>query len=545
MYAALESGPSAAVPAAGKSFVFRVELDASTAAGLVFEYFVDGKSQAKWTDADKSHAAAVSGAAVGVRAFDGAVVFHSLKFGTGARAGASSALQGDDGRSSTQHFDGATKSLRAVKTDDDDDADVNGGKLRDTDTDEHERDAGTDAVMDTHKVQAAILAQRPNITRHGTWDLGLVETTPITVGGKLWLFVDSAEQPCGPNGCFPACSAGIPPCSNATGAPTSGAPCCDPADQEGNLRCADRATDRPTAALPLLTAPRSLMCLLCHSLRSHCPQRSGASYPLPCWRLQVYRRLVRRDGGPSVRPRRGARLGVLRRPDRDGLRLRHVLRPAEHLHHQRILEQGEREAASPRLSPSHCLPPRCTKGRHHRCVLGQGRRHAELGPRRGHHRRPGQEGDQEHALELFGRPRVGAPAWPLHAPARQIAVALLLHASSASVSWGLANTDGWLPGACLPACLLHFHTPARRKVNGTFMFVMAFETDLNYWTTRFAVAEVGPFAATSPRPFLASSFPRPACMFLAPFLSVRLVFLPCCRTAPDRGGHLLHARPAG
>ena len=79
MYTAMESGPAADVPA-GRSFVFRVELDA-TRAGLAFEYFVDGKSQAKWTDADEGHAKAVSGVGVGVRAFDGAVVFHSLSFG--------------------------------------------------------------------------------------------------------------------------------------------------------------------------------------------------------------------------------------------------------------------------------------------------------------------------------------------------------------------------------------------------------------------------------------------------------------------------------
>ena len=37
---------------------------------------------------------------------------------------------------------------------------------------------------------------RPNITRLGTWDLGLVETTPINVKGRLLLYVNSAEQPC-------------------------------------------------------------------------------------------------------------------------------------------------------------------------------------------------------------------------------------------------------------------------------------------------------------------------------------------------------------
>lgn len=81
----------------------------------------------------------------------------------------------------------------------------------------------------------ALFATRPNITRHGTWDLGLVETTPINVKGKLWLYVDSAEQPCGPHGCFPSCSAGIEPC--IPGKPVT-KPCCSLGDKN-NLRFID------------------------------------------------------------------------------------------------------------------------------------------------------------------------------------------------------------------------------------------------------------------------------------------------------------------
>jgi hypothetical protein len=77
--------------------------------------------------------------------------------------------------------------------------------------------------------------ERPNITRHGTWDLGMVETTPINVKGKLWLYVDSAEQPCGPQGCFAPCSAGIAPC--VPGKPVT-KPCCSLA-QKNNLRFID------------------------------------------------------------------------------------------------------------------------------------------------------------------------------------------------------------------------------------------------------------------------------------------------------------------
>jgi hypothetical protein len=81
---------------------------------------------------------------------------------------------------------------------------------------------------------SGIASGRPNITRHGTWDLGMVETTPINVKGQIWLFVDSAEQPCGPQGCFPPCSAGIEPC--VPGRPVT-KPCCS--SGENNLRFID------------------------------------------------------------------------------------------------------------------------------------------------------------------------------------------------------------------------------------------------------------------------------------------------------------------
>jgi hypothetical protein len=44
-------------------------------------------------------------------------------------------------------------------------------------------------------------AARPNVTRLGTWDLGMVETTPVNVKGRLLLYVESTEQPCPPSGC--------------------------------------------------------------------------------------------------------------------------------------------------------------------------------------------------------------------------------------------------------------------------------------------------------------------------------------------------------
>ena len=93
---------------------------------------------------------------------------------------------------------------------------------------------GTTSAAAQHQHQQQVVQRRPNITRHGTWDLGMVETTPINVKGQLWLFVDSAEQPCGPQGCFPPCSAGIEPC--VPGQPVT-KPCCSPGGK--NLRFID------------------------------------------------------------------------------------------------------------------------------------------------------------------------------------------------------------------------------------------------------------------------------------------------------------------